>query len=71
MTDLRDKTMKCYTFSVRPTIPESKKVKIKMKKIDEEENEDLFEDKYFNFEDLILGEEKNILEKSLCKMVYL
>ena len=42
-----------------------------MKKIDEEENEDLFEDKYFNFEDLILGEEKNILEKSLCKMVYL
>ena len=37
LTDLRSKTMTCYTFSVSPTIPESKNVKIPMKKIDEEE----------------------------------
>ena len=44
LTDLRSKTMRCYTFSVRPTIPESKNVKIPMKKFDEEENEDFFEE---------------------------
>ena len=44
--------MTCCTFSVRPTIPESKNVKIPMKKIDEEENEDFFEEEYFNFEAL-------------------
>ena len=58
LTDLRNKTITCYTFSVRPTIPESKEVKIVMKKFDEEENEDFCRDKFFNFEDLIFGEEK-------------
>ena len=58
MTDLRDKTMNFYTFSVRPTIANSKKVKIMMKRFDEEKNEDFFEDKYFNFDELIFGEEK-------------
>ena len=42
VTDLRNKTMTSYTFSVRPTIPESKKVKITLKKFDEEENENVF-----------------------------
>ena len=50
--------MTCYTFSVRPTIPESKSVKIAMKKFDQEENEDFFEEEYFNFEELSFGEEK-------------
>ena len=49
--------MTCYTFSVRPTIPESKKVKIAMRIFDEEENEDFFEEEYFNFEELSFGEE--------------
>ena len=42
-----------------------------MKKIDEEENEDFFEEEHFNFEGLIFVEEKNILNKFLRKMVYL
>ena len=50
--------MTCYTFSGRPTIPESMNVKVVMKKIDEEENEDICEEEYFNFEDLIFDEEK-------------
>ena len=58
LTDLRSKPMTCYTFSVRPTIPESKNLKIPMKKFDEEENEDFFEEEYFNFEELSFGEEK-------------
>ena len=33
LTDLRSKTMTCYTFSVRPTIPESKNAKVAMKKL--------------------------------------
>ena len=41
LTDLRSKAMTCYTFSVRPTIPESRNIKVAMKKFDEEENEDL------------------------------
>ena len=32
--------MTCYTFSARPTIPESRNVKVAMKKFDEEENEE-------------------------------
>ena len=44
--------MTCYTFSVRPTIPESRNVKVAMKKIDEEENEDFCEEEYLNFEEL-------------------
>ena len=47
LTDLRSKTMTCYAFSEIP-----------MKKIDEEENEDFFEEEYFNFEELSFGEEK-------------
>ena len=50
--------MTCYTFSVRPTIPESENFKISMKKISEEENEDFCEEEYFNFEELSLGEEE-------------
>ena len=42
--------MTCYAFSVRPTIPESKNIKVAMKKFDEEENEDFCEEEYFNFE---------------------
>ena len=50
--------MTCYTFSVRPTIPDSENLKISMKKINEEENEDFFEEEYFNFGELSFGEEK-------------
>ena len=56
--DLRNKTMTCYTFSVRTTISEFKSVKVEMKRFDEEENEDFCEEEYFNFEDLIFSEEK-------------
>ena len=59
LTDLRSKTM-TYTFSVRPTILESRNVKVVMKKFDEEENEDFCEEEYFNFENLIFGEEKTL-----------
>ena len=65
LTDLRSKTMTCYTFSVGPTIPESKNVKIPMEKFDEEENEDFFEEEYFNFEELSFGEEKTFW-KNFC-----
>ena len=71
MTDLRNKTIICYTFSVRPTFPESKKVKITIKKFDEEENEDFFEDKYFNFENLIFGAEKTFWKIFAQDGVYL
>ena len=63
LTDLSNKTMTCYTFSVRPTIPESRNVKVAMKILDEEENEDFCEEKYFNFGELSFGED--ILEKFL------
>ena len=33
LTDLRSKTMTCYTFSVRPTIPESSNVKVAIKNL--------------------------------------
>ncbi len=33
LTDLRNKTLTCYTFSVTPIIPESKNLKIAMKKL--------------------------------------
>ena len=65
LTDLRNKTMTCYTFSVRPNIPESRNVKVTMKKIDEEENEDFCEEEYFNFEELSFGEEKTFW-KNIC-----
>ena len=58
LTDVRSKTMTCYTFSVRPTIPESRNVKVAMKKFDEEENDDFCEEECFNFEELSFGEEK-------------
>ena len=51
--------MTCYTFSAWPTaIPESRNVKVAMKKIDEEEDEDFCEEEYFNFEELSFNEEK-------------
>ena len=65
LTDLRSKTMTCYTFSVRQTILESRNVKITMKKIDEEDNEDLSEEEYLNFEELSFGEEKTFW-KNFC-----
>ena len=33
-----------------------------MKKFDEDEDQDFFEEEYFNFEDLIFGEEKTFLK---------
>ena len=65
LTDLRSKTLTCYTFSVRPTIPEYRNVKVTMIKFDKEENEDFCEEEYFNFEDLSFGEEKTFL-KNFC-----
>ena len=65
LTDLRSKTMTCYTFSVRSIIPEYRNVKVGMKKFDEEENEDFFEEEYFNFEELSFGEEKKFW-KNFC-----
>ena len=65
LTDLRSKTMTCYTFSVRPTISESRNVKFAMKKFDEEENEDFCEEGYFNFEELSFSEEKTFW-KNFC-----
>ena len=65
LTDLRSKTMTCYTFFVRPTIPESRNIKVAMKKFDEEENEDFCEEEYFNFEELSFGEEKTFW-KNFC-----
>ena len=65
LTDPRSKAMTCYTFSVRPTIPESKNIKVSKEKFDEEENEDFCEEEYFNFEDLIFIEEKTFW-KNLC-----
>ena len=40
LTDIHNKIITCYTYSVRPTIPESKNIKVGMKKIDEVENKD-------------------------------
>ena len=53
--------MACYTFSVRPTIPESKNVVVAMKKFYEKENEDFSEEEYFNFEELSFAEGKIFL----------
>ena len=47
-----------YTFSVRPTIPESENLKIAMKRFEGKENEDFCEEDYFSFEELIFCEEK-------------
>ena len=38
--DEANKTMTCYTFSVRKIIPESKNMRTAMKNINEKENED-------------------------------
>ena len=59
LTDLRSKTMTCYKFSVRPTIPEYRNVKVAMEKFDEEQNEDFCEEEYFNLAQLSFGEEKH------------
>ena len=50
--------MTCYTFSVWLTIPESRNVKVAIKKFDEGENEDFCEEEYFNFKEISFGEEK-------------
>ena len=57
--------MACYTYSVGATIPESENLKIEMTRFYEEENEDFCEEEYFNFEDLIFGEEKTFLRKMM------
>ena len=54
-------TMACYTFSVRPIIPESKYLKTAMKNMNEKENEDFSQGQYFYFEDLILSGNKIVL----------
>ena len=51
--------MACYTFSVRSIIPESKYLKTAMKNINEKENEDFSQGRYFNFEDLIFSGNEN------------
>ena len=71
--DVANKTMACYTFPFRPTILESENLKIAMKKIDEEENEDFCTEQYFNFEELIknfpfLG--KFFLKRLFAKRMY-
>ena len=48
--------MTYYTFSVKATSSAFKKRKIAMKKINEEENEDFFEEDYFSFQSPNLGE---------------
>ena len=63
--------MTCYTFSVTPTFLDSENLKIAIKKINEEENEDFYEEEYFNFEELTSGEEKNILKIFLHFLMYL
>ena len=57
--------MTCYTFHVRPTIPESRNIKVAMKKFDGEENENFCEVEYFNFEELSFSEEKTFW-KNFC-----
>ena len=49
MPGITNKTMTCYTYSVRPIILESRNLKVKVKKLEEEENEDFCEEEYFNF----------------------
>ena len=58
LSDVGNKPMAYYTFSVRPTIPASENLKNAMKKFNEEENEDFCEEEYFTFEDLIFIEEE-------------
>ena len=54
--DGANKTITCYTFSVRQIIPESKNLRTATKNINEKENEDFSQGQYFNFDDLILSE---------------
>ena len=54
--DGANKTVTCYTFSVRKIIPESKYLGTAMKNINEKENEEFSQGQYFNFDDLILSE---------------
>ena len=58
MSEVANKAMICYTNSVKETISESENLKIEMKRFHEVENEDFCEEEYFNFKDLIFGEEK-------------
>ena len=51
--------MTCYTFFARPTIPESRNLKVAMKKFDEEENEDFCEEEYFNLKSLVSVRKKH------------
>ena len=57
--DGANKTMTCYTFSVRQIIPESKNPRTAMKNIfNVTENEDFSKGQYFNFDDLIFSVHK-------------
>ena len=58
LSQLANRAIACYTYSVKATIPESENLKIKMKKIHEEENEGFCEEEYLNFKEVIFGEEK-------------
>ena len=53
-----NKTITCYTFSVRKIIPKSKNLGTAMKNINEKENEEFSQGQYFNFDDLILSEDE-------------
>ena len=44
LSDVGNKPMACYTFSVSSNIPESENLKIAMKEFIEEENEDFCEE---------------------------
>ena len=53
-----NQTITCYTFSFRKIIPESKNLGTAMKNINEKENEEFSQGRYFNFDDLILSEDE-------------
>ena len=57
--------MTYYTFSVRPRIPETKNIKVAMKKFDEEANEDFCEEEYLKVNTKVLS--SNLITDFLTK----
>ena len=51
--------MTCYTFSARPTIPESRNVKVAMKKIDEEKMKTFVKNSISTLRTLFLAKKKH------------
>ena len=68
LTDIRNKITTCYTFSVRPTIPESKNIKVVMKEIDEGENEDF--KKSISFFRTLFSVKKKDFKKTFAQMIF-